>query len=64
VIGLHGLIPELQPVLGALFAELADVEVTDDVAEVIELHRPARRVGQVHRAHRTNQLALVGCVAA
>src|ERR1043166_3236118 len=33
VIGLHGLVPELQPVLGALLAELADVEIPDEVAE-------------------------------
>src|SRR3954453_15870501 len=47
VIGLHRLVPELEPVLRALFAELADVEVADDVAKVIELHDTARGVGQI-----------------
>src|SRR5438128_1390077 len=45
MVGLDGLVPELEAVLGAFLAELADVEVADHVAEVIELERAARRVG-------------------
>src|SRR5437868_7595259 len=45
VIGLHGLVPELETVFGAFLAELANVKIADDVAEVIEFHRPAWRVG-------------------
>src|SRR5580692_13046580 len=56
LVGLDGLVPDLEPVFGALGADLADVEVADDVAEMVELERPARRVGQADRFQRGHEL--------
>src|SRR4249920_246693 len=63
VVGLHGFVPEAQTVLGALFAQLPDVEVANHVAKMIELDRAAWRVSQVDRPHRCHQLGLVAGVA-
>src|ERR1700690_1538650 len=63
LVGLDRLVPDLEPVFGALGADLADVEVADDVAEVVELERPARRVGEADRSQRRHELFLVGGVA-
>src|SRR5581483_6537894 len=52
---LDGLVPKLEPVFGAFLAELADVEIADHVAEVVELDRSARGVGQVDRTQRRDQ---------
>src|SRR5438067_12696894 len=46
LIGLDGFVPKLETVFGAFRADAPDVEVSDYVVEVIELQRPARRVGQ------------------
>ena len=64
MVGLDRLVPQRQAVFGAFLAKLADVEIADHVAEVVELDRSARRVGQVHRPHRRHQLGLVARVAA
>src|SRR4249920_2434431 len=37
VVGFYGFVPQAQTVLGALFAQLPDVEVANHVAEMIEL---------------------------
>src|SRR5512143_1020321 len=63
VVGLYGFVPEAQTVLGALFAQLPDVEVANHVAEMIELDRAAWRVCQVDRPHRRHQLGFVAGVA-
>jgi hypothetical protein len=47
VVGLDGLVPELEAVLGPLRSASADVERSHHVAEVIELDRSTRRVGKV-----------------
>src|ERR1051325_3342980 len=56
VVGLYRLVPIRQAVFGAFFAKLADIEIADHVAEVVELDRSARRVGQADPAHRGDQL--------
>src|SRR5580700_4429287 len=63
LVGLDGLVPEFQAVFGAFGANAADVEIADHVAEMIELERPARRVGEAHRLERRHELLLVGGVA-
>src|SRR4051812_27880449 len=64
VVGLDRLVPELEVVLGAFLAELSDIEVTDHVAQVVELDRAARRVGQVDAPHGGDELGLVAGIAA
>src|SRR6202040_2629208 len=63
LVGLDGLVPDLEPVFGALSADLADVEVADDVAEMVELERPARRVGETDRSQRRHEFLFVIGVA-
>src|SRR4029079_3268777 len=63
-VGLDGLVPILETVFGAFLAKLADVEVSDHVAEVIEFDGATWRVGQLDRAHRGHQLGLVAGVTA
>src|ERR1700689_2971311 len=58
LVGLDGLVPEFQAVFGAFGADAADVEIADDVAEVVELERAARRVGEAHRLERGHELFL------
>src|SRR6187551_1825364 len=52
VVGLDRLVPVLQAVFGPLLAKLPDVEVANHVAEMVELDRSARRVGEVDAPHR------------
>src|ERR1700726_2287099 len=59
LVGLDGLVPDLEPVFGALGADLADVEVADDVAEMVELERPAWRVGETDRSQRRHELLFI-----
>src|SRR5215831_436704 len=64
LIGLDGLVPELEPVLGSFPADAANVDIADDIVEVIELDRPARRVGQIHALESRQKLFLVAGVTA
>src|SRR5579863_2504743 len=63
-VGVNRLVPELQPVFGAFGADAADVEIADHVVEVIELDRPARRVGEADRLKRRHEFLLVAGIAA
>src|SRR5215472_6768998 len=64
LVGLDGLVPELEPVFGAFRYHASEVDIADYVVEVIELERPAWRVGEADRLQRGHQLFLVACVAA
>src|SRR3954454_1787752 len=55
LIGFDRLIDEF----AARFLAAADIEITDDVAEMIELDRSARRVGERDRFERRHQSFLV-----
>src|SRR6516162_10953411 len=50
--------------LAVLALAAADVKATDDVAEMVEMERPARRVGQRHGAQRLDECVLVVGLAA
>src|ERR1700692_425198 len=63
LVGLDRLVPDLEPVFDALGADLADVEVADDVAEMVELERPARRLGESDRSQRRHEFLFVLGVA-
>src|SRR3954470_14524512 len=63
VVGLDRLVPVLETVFGPFLAKLPDVEVANHVAEMVELDRPAWRVGEVDAAHRGHQFALVADIA-
>src|ERR1043166_3624665 len=64
LVGLDGLVPELEAVFGPLGSDAPNVERADDVAEMIELDRAARRVGQIDRFQDGHELFLVGGVSA
>ena len=64
LISLDGLVPELQPIFGAFGTDTPNVEVPNDVVQVIELQRPARRIGQTDRLQRAHEFLLVADVAA
>src|SRR6478609_3365444 len=64
LVGLHRLIPELEAVFRALFAHLANVNVADDIAEMVELDRPARGVRQGDLFHHAHELFFVAGVTA
>src|SRR6516164_10750001 len=49
LIGFDGLVPELEPVFGTLGVDPPDVEISDHVVQMIELQRPAWRIGQADR---------------
>src|SRR6266571_1646154 len=50
--------------LVALPLAFPDIEVPDDVAEVVEVERPARRIGELHGAQRFDERLLVVGLAA
>src|ERR1700741_2692263 len=60
LVGLDGLVPELEAVLGPLRSTAPDVERSDDVAEMIEFYRAARRVRQIDRFEGGHELFLIG----
>src|SRR5215472_3648654 len=64
LVGLDGLVPQLESVFGAFFAETPDIDVADHIVEVIELERPAWCIGQADRLQRFHELFLVAGVAA
>src|SRR5262249_5591989 len=63
LVGLDGLVPELEAVLGSLGPDPTDVDVTDDVPEMIELHRSARRIGKSDGFQRVHELLFVVALA-
>src|SRR5689334_16816720 len=64
LIGLDGLVPELQPIFGAVGPKTPDVESPDDIAEVIKFERPARSIGQIDGFQRGHELVPIASVAA
>src|SRR6185312_5366539 len=60
MVGLDGLVD----VLSVGLLDTADVEVADDIAEVVELDRAARRVLEIDRTHRLDHRILVVGLAA
>src|ERR1700689_3963278 len=52
LVSLDGFVPELEAIFGAFRPAAPNVEGPDYVAEVIELERTARRVGQADRPQR------------
>src|ERR1700689_5119390 len=48
-VSLYRLIPQRQPVFGALLAQAPHVNVSHCVIEMVEFERPARRVGETDR---------------
>src|SRR5271156_2218678 len=44
LVGLDGLVPELEPVFGVLGLNTADIEIADHIVEVIDFERAARRL--------------------
>src|SRR5579872_526622 len=63
LISVNRLVPKLEAVFGALFADTPDVEIANHVVEVIELDRSARRIGKAHRLERRHEFLLVAGVA-
>src|ERR1700722_6848275 len=64
LVGLYRLVPEREPVFGALLAEAPHVNVSHGVVEMVEFERPARRVGKTDRLQRRHELVLVAEIAA
>src|SRR5215469_13160236 len=63
LVSLDRLVPEFQPVLRALIAEPADIDVTDDIVEVVKFDWSSRRVGQRNRLERRHELHPVTDIA-
>src|SRR5579885_3588274 len=63
LVGLDDLVPELESVFGALGAAAANAERADHIAKMVELDRPARRVGKADRAQNAHEFFLVAGVA-
>src|SRR5215469_10279799 len=63
LVSLDRLVPEFQPVLRALIAEPANVNITDDIVEVIKLDWSSRGIGQVNRLERRHEFHSVTDIA-
>src|SRR5579862_3941856 len=64
LVGVDCLVPELEPVFGALLSQAPDIDVADHVVEMIELERPARGVDETDRFKRRHELFSVAGVGA
>src|ERR1700722_15599379 len=64
LVGLDGLVPELESVFDTFRPEPPDEEAPHDVAEVIELDRSARRILEVDCAHCSRALVFIAGVTA
>src|ERR1700722_19854652 len=54
-VGLYRLVPEREPVFGALLAQAPHVNVSHRVVEMVEFERPARRVGEAAPLQRRHE---------
>src|SRR5689334_22342631 len=63
LVGLDSLVPKLEAVFGPLGADAPDVEGSYHIAEVIELDRSTRRVGEIDRLEGLHELLFVVSLA-
>src|SRR5438477_6246226 len=64
LVGLDGLVPELEAVFGAFRADAPNVKGPDYVTEVIEFQWTTRRIGQADGLQRCHEFILVAGIAA